>query len=452
MLETEGLEVEFIQLLPMSGPIDSGTRTAGQRHENDKASLVIVCGPSALSKMMGSLHPAGALYEKPVHIQRAREAHGKFVEILKRHGIKVRDVREILTDGVDWSVGDRIALEELAFKCLQYVFKAENDEECVNCVGNGNGKKVLTEAEKYYVSDLYKSSVIEEMGEQQLVDIIFTNPTVTVSPSQRDTGFTASYNFDPLSNIMFVRDQQITTRKGIVMARLRSTQRRKEVEIMEFCFRKVGLNVIGKVPEPGHLEGGDFFPVGKDLSLLGVGPRSDWVAAKYLLENDLFGTQVVGIVRDELEKRQERMHLDTVFNILSEDCCLMLDEMIGENSATRRVVDEYVIDDSQLGLDNENCERVGKYVVKAKGIEFSEYLRNKGFRIIRVPGDEQLKYGCNILNLGNGDIVSIEKNTARRITCSKEFDGTVEYLDFGAVTCMYGGVHCASQVVRRVAE
>jgi hypothetical protein len=58
--------------------------------------------------------------------------------------------------------------------------------------------------------------------------------------SSRDTGLTASYTFEPLSNLVYTRDQQITTCKGIVMGRLRSQQRQKEVELMQYCFRKLG--------------------------------------------------------------------------------------------------------------------------------------------------------------------------------------------------------------------
>lgn len=435
---------------------DVADTSAGQSHENDNAALVIVCAPSALSKMMGSLHPAGALYEKPVNIHKAREAHTELVRMMRRRGVQVRDVRDILTERVDWSVGDRVALEELAVKCLKYVFdnKEESDGDCETCHPNSNGDsaaKTRTSAEEYYVSDQYKRSVIEEMGQQQLVDIIFTNPTVTVSPSTRDTGFMASYQFKPLSNIVFVRDQQITTHKGIVMARLRSLQRQREVDIMEFCFKKLGLNVIGRVPEPGHLEGGDFFPAGPELAFVGVGPRSDWPAIEYLLKEDLFGTEAVAVVRDELEKKQERMHLDTVFNLLNSTCCIMLEEMMGENSSTKRVVDEYVRSDSPL-LDVtkvENVIQVGGYRLRQERVEFSAYLKQRGFSIIPVSGEEQLNYGCNILNLGNGDVISIEKNTARRIATSPKFEGTVEFLDFTPVTCMYGGVHCATQVVAR---
>ena len=41
---------------------------------------------------------------------------------------------------------------------------------------------------------------------------------------------------------------------------------------------------------------------------------------------------------------QDRMHLDCVFSILGDRCCLMLEEMIGEESRTARFVDEYTRD------------------------------------------------------------------------------------------------------------
>lgn len=36
------------------------------------------------------------------------------------------------------------------------------------------------------------------------------------------------------------------------------------------------------------------------------------------------------------------MHLDCVFSVLSETCCIMLEDIMGENSPMRRLVDEYV--------------------------------------------------------------------------------------------------------------
>ena len=51
------------------------------------------------------------------------------------------------------------------------------------------------------------------MSTNNLVDMILTVPTVFLKPSLRDTGFTATYQFTPLTNMQYTRDQQITTAK-----------------------------------------------------------------------------------------------------------------------------------------------------------------------------------------------------------------------------------------------
>lgn len=51
------------------------------------------------------------------------------------------------------------------------------------------------------------------------------------------------------------------------------------------------MEVVGSVEAPGHLEGGDFFPAGTDLCLVGIGLRSNLEACKQLMEKDLVGTR-----------------------------------------------------------------------------------------------------------------------------------------------------------------
>lgn len=40
------------------------------------------------------------------------------------------------------------------------------------------------------------------------------------------------------------------------------------------------------------------------------------------------------------------MHLDCVFSVLSEKCCLMLETIMGDDSKMKRLVDEYVRDEA----------------------------------------------------------------------------------------------------------
>jgi len=222
------------------------------------------------------------------------------------------------------------------------------------------------------------------------------------------------------------------------MGRLRSPQRNLEVSLMRFCLEKLGLDVIGAIEEPGYLEGGDFFPVSPDLALVGIGLRSNVEACHQLMEQDLLGTRRFGVVRDDYEQHQDRMHLDCVFSVLSDTCCIMLEEMTGEDAPTRRLVDEY-----SKGPD-------GKYALQRSGVEFSRFMKENGFHIIPIAPQHQLEYGCNVLNLGDQRVISVHMETARQIVQSPHFTGDVQCIDYSPITSMYGAVHCSSQVVKRL--
>ncbi|KAG2426169.1 hypothetical protein HXX76_013150 [Chlamydomonas incerta] len=402
-------------------------RKAVQESENEIAEVVIVCEPEQASLMMGGLHPRGSLYERPVNIDTAKQQHAEFRNVLRAHGVKVLTVREILAHNVDTNMSARVDLEELVFSALSYEMAA------------GQDLMALAEADRHYLSDAYKREVISQMGTSQLIDTVMINPTVSLLPSYRDTGFTATYTFEPLSNLVYTRDQQVTTCKGIVMGRLRSAQRQREVQVMRFCFNKLGMAVAGEIKEPGYLEGGDFFPMSRDLAMAGIGLRSNLEACKQLMDEDLLGTRRFAVVRDDFDQHQDRMHLDCVFSVLSDTCCIMLSDIMGDKSATRRLVDEYTRD-----------PETGKYKLTREGVEFSAFIAGEGYAIIPITNEHQLQYACNVLNLGDSRIVSVHPPSARQIVRDPRFKGDVQVIDFSSITSMYGSVHCASQVVKRI--
>lgn len=62
--------------------------------------------------------------------------------------------------------------------------------------------------------------------------------------------------------------------------------------------------MIGEIEGDGFLEGGDFTPAGQDLSLLGIGLRSNMEAAQQLMDKDLLGSRRFAVVRDDFEQHQ----------------------------------------------------------------------------------------------------------------------------------------------------
>lgn len=112
---------------------------------------------------------------------------------------------------------------------------------------------------------------------------------------------------------------------------------------------------------------------------------------------------------------------------------------MGQTSPIRRLVDEY-----EQGSD-------GKYFMSKHDVEFSAYLQSEGFSIIRVTNQHQLNYGCNCLNLGNGNILSVDPATSKHLARNPLFQGRIVNLGFKNMTSMYGSLHCCSQVISRVA-
>jgi arginine deiminase len=383
---------------------------------------------------MCSMHPNGSLYERPINLATAVSEHRNFRETLQAQGVRVHTVRGLLALDTDHDMRARLELEDFAFERLTYVLSSDS--------------KPLTAQQEHFISDDYKRDAISAMSTDQLVEIVLTKPTVTLRKADKNTEMqTVNVTFEPLGNLVFTRDQQITTAKGIVMCRLSSPQRSDETRVLEFCFHKLGITPIGHIPAPGTLEGGDFIPCG-DVSFVGVGLRSNQAAIDYLMDNDLLGhgSHRLAVVRDTCDQNQDRMHLDTVFNVVSDDVCLMSDNTVGLDAAFPRFVDEYSRDPA-----------TGKYTVSREKVEHAQYMRENGFAVIPIPAKFQLAYGCNVLNLGEGRIISVHADAARLLaryfTRAAERTGrpiSIQVIPFRSITSMYGSVHCASCVLRRV--
>lgn len=75
-------------------------------------------------------------------------------------------------------------------------------------------------------------------------------------------------------NLYFIRDQVITTAKGMVIGHFNAPQREVETKIVRFAYAKIGVNPVYAVTVTARLEGGDFIPAG-DTALIGQGLRTN---------------------------------------------------------------------------------------------------------------------------------------------------------------------------------
>jgi len=406
-----------------------------QLSENTPAQFILIHIPDK-DVFLSNWHPSSALFEDVTEISSIKYCMKQLTKILIKYNIHVFTVRDCLKLNKE-------KLKELAFKSLTYI----NIEKEDNSYDKKKFKKFL-----YYCSDEYKKSIIEKLLPDQLIDIIITKPTYYLKYSEYNTFIEASQiNFNPVSGLIFCRDQQITTQKGIVIGRAFSSQRGAENDLMEIVFKNLGARIIGRIPEGTFLEGGDFFVAKNDLCMLGIGLRTKIDAAYYLMENNLLGSRRIALIIDENDLDQQRMHLDTYFNILNDDYCVVLDfedcKKVCGKDINRKVylydkkIEEII--ESDNNLINKEC---GFYKLSKIFQNFYDYLEYEGYKMIKVTNKQQEEYMINFLNIGNNIVLSVNPFLRELV---KDIGITVEYIEFKAVMNMYGAMHCTTQVGRR---
>jgi arginine deiminase len=365
-------------------------------------------------------HLAALLYEAPPNPDHATECHNNFRKVLAElTGAKVWTVREILRQ----FPLEKLLEQLLSFSTVTFDIRPGNQQD----------------REKFSTDYVRKS--LSRLQQDNLIDLILLRPRVVINADESQTGFRyGQIPLQPLANLTFTRDQQITTARGVVIGRFGAVQRLPENELMCTVWPQIGVNPIGTIRAPGTLEGGDFIPVSKDIAMVGVGLRTNFFAAKQLMDEDLLGTRRFLIVEDLVDHNQQRMHLDTFFNLCDEKLCVCLADVADDRPRFKRTAREFVRHDN------------GTYE-ELKPIAFGEWLKKEKYTIVKASHQQQAEYFLNFLHLGKdkngrGTILAINPDVEKAIT-DAGFVGRVKTIDFKPIMAMYGGVHCASQVLRK---
>ena len=415
-----------------------------QPSESTPATVIIV-HISRMESFICSLNPAASLYEDVTDEEQIRECFNNLKKYLKTKNIKLITVEDALL-----LKGKEEDLMKLARDSLNY--ERESKVEEINEVDE-NSRRRKTSIDDYflYSSDEYKESVIKKFSKKHLLDIILSRPTMKLKHIETDTYIEpTSIIFNPLGNLVFCRDQQITTKKGVVIGRSRTSQRKFEHIIMKQVFKNLGINIIGEVKD-GYLEGGDFFVAKEDLSMCGLGLRTDAEGIKYLMENDLLGTRYMAICLDEKDLDQQRMHLDTYFNILNDRNAIVIDfddVSRQEKKNVNRRVFYFDNDESSNVIESDRDiikNKIGKYKLIKIYDDFYKFLDDINFNYIKVTHEEQKQYMINFLNIGNNTVISVNKDLGEKV---KDLGIIVKYFNCRPILNMYGGMHCMTQVSR----
>ena len=396
-----------------------------QRCETVKPSVIIIYIPLQ-NFSWANLHPRASLFDIYSNVPQTICNMKELKSLMENEGIKVMTVIEVLKQNRKFLLDK--ALQAVTYN-LESDLKYSSPEE----------KKQL----EFFLSDQYKLDTLNHYSDDDLIEIIFSKPTCHLRSEAINTHLILqSVQFQPLGNTIFCRDHQIITSKGVIIGNLNSEQRKREVDIIRWFYELLGVAISGEIVDENKLEGGDFMIVKDDLALLGIGMRTNMGAANYLMDNDLLGTQRFGLVVDENDFDQHRMHLDTIFNVLSPNEVILLDMDTVKPQKYR----ENVLLDLRRTVKLYEKDHNGKYRM-VKEMDFEAFLVEEGFRVLKVTHEEQSDFIINFLNIGDGKIISPYPGMKEFVE-KRGSKVEVKFIEFGEVTKMYGAVHCATQAIR----
>jgi arginine deiminase len=394
-------------------------KSTNQVSEFDHPTDIITHCPSIETRF--PFHLDAFLYEHPPDPAKAVECHDMFRKLLNEAcGARVWTVREILKI---------MSTEELRRTLID--FTTVNFSLTPGLPNREFQEKLKRD---------YLDFSLSKLSKDHLIDLIFLHPSLVI-----DVDHTSSTGFhyekiplSPLANTVFTRDQQIVTAKGVVIGRFGAKQRRDENKLMSLVWPQLGITPIGHIERPGTIEGGDFIPLSQDCMLLGVGLRTNMNAAYQLMNKDLLGSRRFVVVEDKVDCHQQRMHLDTFFNVASEKLCVCVDKIARDDPSYIRIAHEFV-------------KREEGYV-KETSMPFGKWLKKEGFEVVEATFKQQEDYFINLLHLGKtalgkDRVFAINPDVEKELR-AHGYDGEVFYMDFSPITAMYGGAHCASQVLR----
>ena len=430
-----------------------------QPSESTPAKTVLVHVPK-LEAFICSLNPAASLYEDVTDADDICSCYNQLADYLITKNIKLITVEDAL-----FMKGKEDELKKLAEDSLFYERESdfskekEKEEEKDEDQLKKGRRKLSMNDYLYYSSDNYKENVLSKFSKKNLMNVILTRPSLKLKHIETDTYIeSTSTNFYPLGNLVFCRDQQITTKKGIVIGKTRTTQRRYEHMIMRQAFKNIGADIVGEIEEEkdAYLEGGDYFVARENLSMLGGRLRTDILGANYLMKKDLLGTRYMAICYDENDQDQQRMHLDTYFNILNDNNVVVIDfDDVTKNVPNKANIDRKVYyydndkDAKEIESDHRDIKnKVGEYKLIKIYDSFYQFLDDMGFKYIKITHEEQKQYMINFLNIGNNTVISVNKNLEKKLKDNGLDSIEVKYFDCQPILNMYGGMHCMTQVSR----
>lgn len=351
------------------------------------------------------------LFDDIPFLKVAQEEHDAFADILRREGVEVVYLEDLMAETLKANKGLRKQFLE------QFI------------------KEAGVEIEKYQklLFDFYNA--IED--DKELVLKTMAGVNINELKISKDNSLVDYMNnedskmiVNPMPNLYFTRDPFASVGNGVVLNKMYSVTRNRETIYADYIFRyhpeyAGNVEFLYNRDLPFHIEGGDVLNINDKVLAIGISQRTEAAAIDLLAKNVFLNSnsKIEQILAFDIPESRAFMHLDTVFTQIDVDKFTIHPAIIGtlrvfkltkfngdikveeirdtlENilsSALGHPVDliscgagDAIVAAREQWNDGSNtlCIRPGTIIVYERNDITNAYLRKKGLNVIEMPSAE----------------------------------------------------------------
>ncbi len=372
------------------------TEKLGVYSEVGKLKRVMVCAPGLAHTRLTPDNCDDLLFDDVMWVSQAKRDHFDFVTKMRERGVEVLEMHNLLSETLSNP------------EALKWVLDRKITPNLVNTT-------IISELRAW----------LESLSSRQQAEFLIGGVSVNDLPPEvsgdvrslvRAAQGSVGFALPPLPNTQFTRDTTCWIYGGVTLNPMYWPARRQETllatAIYKFhpLFANAGVKVWWGDPDQhfgkATLEGGDVFPIGKGLVLVGMGERSSIQGITQLATRLFAEGAAERIIIAALPKTRSAMHLDTVFTFCDRDLVNIFPEVVNSITAYSLRPDE----SKPSGLDVRKEHKPFVDVV-------ADALGLKEMRVVQTGGDdyaaerEQWDDGNNVIALEPGVVVGYDRNT-----------------------------------------
>lgn len=333
---------------------------------------------------------ARLLFDDIPDLPLAQKEHDQFADVLRRSGVEVVYLGDLMRDVLaDSKVKNRFLDEYVSEAQLASDHQADVVRDYLESLnGDALFGKLVAGIRREELPNIRKDSLFGMMGNE--------NPLV----------------IDPMPNLYFTRDPFAVTGKGVSLNHMRTVTRNRETLFGKYIFSHHPRFKESKVPfwyERNYktaIEGGDILMLSDKVVAIGVSQRTDAdsveiFAKKLFSSNEPFEK----IIAFDIPKARAFMHLDTVFTMIDKDAFTIHPGIEGPLTIYTL---EKTSNDGSYVIHKEQ-DAIEMILARHLGIDKVDLIRCGGDSMIDAER-EQWNDGSNTLAIAPGEVIVYDRN------------------------------------------